>query len=72
MSIKKRNDKIKVGLVQINNSFDQQNYVPLSVGFLHSYAQTHAQNFDEFEFLKEKKGDKTWRAFLLGLLKYGK
>jgi|SRR3989338_3415382 len=52
MSIKKRNDKIKVGLVQINNSFDQQNYVPLSVGFLHSYAQTHAQNFDEFEFLK--------------------
>ena len=42
--------KIKVGMVQINNSFDRQNYLPLSLGFLHSYAQKHAKNFDDFEF----------------------
>tara|TARA_Y100000034_G_scaffold20722_2_gene23742 strand:- start:14590 stop:16572 length:1983 start_codon:yes stop_codon:yes gene_type:complete len=44
-------EKSKVGLVQINNSFDGQSYLPLSVGFLHSYAQKHARNFDDFEFL---------------------
>ncbi len=25
----------------------------------------------EFEFLKEKKGDKTWRQFILELANYG-
>ena len=44
------NKKIKVGMVQINNSFDRQNYLPLSLGFLHSYAQKHAKNFNNFEF----------------------
>ena len=47
----KDKEKIKVGMVQINNSFDRQNYLPLSLGFLHSYAKKHAKNFDEFEFL---------------------
>ncbi len=47
MADKKR---IKVGMVQINNSFDRQNYLPLSLGFLHSYAQKHAKNFNDFEF----------------------
>lgn len=44
-------DKIKVGMVQINNSFDRQNYFPLSLGFIHSYAQAHSKNFRDFEFL---------------------
>tara|TARA_Y100000034_G_C6880705_1_gene403522 strand:+ start:6 stop:1997 length:1992 start_codon:yes stop_codon:yes gene_type:complete len=44
-------EKTKVGLVQINNSFSGQEYLPLSVGYLHSYAQEHADNFDDFEFL---------------------
>ncbi len=42
--------KIKVGMVQINNSFDRQDYLPLSLGFLHSYAKAHAKNFNDFEF----------------------
>ncbi len=46
----KSRKKIKVGMVQINNSFDRQNYLPLSLGFLYSYAQKHAKNFDNFEF----------------------
>lgn len=36
-------DKIKVGLVQINNSFSNQNYLPYSVGLLQAYAQKYAQ-----------------------------
>ncbi len=44
-------NKIKVGMVQINNSFDNQHYLPLSLGFLHSYAQENAKNIEDFEFL---------------------
>tara|TARA_Y100000310_G_scaffold325155_1_gene388202 strand:- start:918 stop:2930 length:2013 start_codon:yes stop_codon:yes gene_type:complete len=44
-------EKTKVGLVQINNSFDGQSYFPLSIGYLHSHAKRHASNFDDFEFL---------------------
>ncbi len=43
-------DRTKVGMVQINNSFSGQNYLPLSLGFLHSFARTHAPNFADFEF----------------------
>ena len=50
MGAAKKEKKIKVGMVQINNSFDRQNYLPLSLGFLHSYAQKHAKNFNDFEF----------------------
>jgi len=42
--------KIKIGMVQINNSFSGQNYLPLSIGFLTSYAKKYAKNFNEFEF----------------------
>lgn len=42
--------KAKVGMVQINNSFSGQEYLPLSLGFLHSFAKAHAPNFDDFEF----------------------
>jgi len=41
----------KVGLVQINNSFSGQNYLPLSVGMLQAYAENNLSNPDEFEWL---------------------
>lgn len=43
--------KIKIGLVQINNSFYNQNYFPYSLGFLQAYSQKHLRNIDDFEFL---------------------
>jgi radical SAM superfamily enzyme YgiQ (UPF0313 family) len=43
--------KIKVGLVQINNSFPDQEYFPYSVGLLHAYALAHLKNSGSFEFL---------------------
>ncbi|MBI5140275.1 MAG: cobalamin B12-binding domain-containing protein, partial [Candidatus Vogelbacteria bacterium] len=43
--------KIKLGLVNINNSFSNQDYFPYSVGILQAYAQEHASNIDEFEFI---------------------
>ena len=43
--------KIQVGLVQINNSFSGQNYLPLSVGMLQAYAQKYLGHPKEYEFL---------------------
>ena len=43
--------KTKVGMVQINNSFTNQNYFPYSIGTLQAYAQKHLANIDDFEFL---------------------
>ena len=43
--------KIKVGMVQINNSFSNQNYLPYSLGLLQTFAQRYAKNIDMFEFL---------------------
>jgi radical SAM superfamily enzyme YgiQ (UPF0313 family) len=42
--------KIKVGLVQINNSFSNQNYFPYSVGILQAYAQKYLKDKELFEF----------------------
>ncbi len=42
---------LTVALVQINNSFSGQNYLPYSVACLQSYVQGHAQNPDRFRFL---------------------
>ena len=42
---------IKVGLVQINNSFSGQNYLPLSVGMLQSHAQDSLTQPNNYEFL---------------------
>ena len=42
---------IKVGLVQINNSFSGQNYFPYSVGLLQAYAEKYLHNPNNFEFL---------------------
>lgn len=48
---KRLHDKIKLGMVQINNSFSGQNYLPYSLGFLQGYAQRYLKSRDEFEFL---------------------
>jgi hypothetical protein len=42
---------VRVGLVQINNSFSNQNYLPYSVGMLQAYAQRHLAHPERFEFL---------------------
>lgn len=39
-----------VGLVQINNSFSGQNYLPYAVGMLEAYARRHLPDADRFEF----------------------
>jgi radical SAM superfamily enzyme YgiQ (UPF0313 family) len=43
-------EPVKVGLVQINNSFSGQNYLPYSVACLQSYAKTHASRPDRYQF----------------------
>ncbi len=42
--------KTKVGLVQINNSFSGQNYLPYSVGILQAYARKHLTHLEDYEF----------------------
>ena len=42
--------KIKVGLVQLNNSFSDQYYLPLAVGMLQAYAQKHLAHPNSYEF----------------------
>jgi hypothetical protein len=44
------NNKVRVGLVQINNSFSGQNYLPLSIGLLQAYALKNLNNPSDFEF----------------------
>ncbi|OGN22140.1 MAG: hypothetical protein A2918_03205 [Candidatus Yanofskybacteria bacterium RIFCSPLOWO2_01_FULL_42_49] len=43
--------KIKIGPIQLNNSFSGQCYLPLSVGMLQAYAQKHLSYADHYEFL---------------------
>jgi len=42
---------IKVGLVQINNSFSGQNYLPYSLACLRSYIEDHAPEPARYQFL---------------------
>lgn len=42
---------VKVGLVQVNNSFSNQNYLPYSVGLLQAYAQKYLADKAAFKFL---------------------
>jgi radical SAM superfamily enzyme YgiQ (UPF0313 family) len=51
MNITENGHKLKVGLVQINNSFSGQNYLPLTVGMLQAYAQKYLQHPENYEFL---------------------
>lgn len=43
--------KTHVGLVQINNSFSNQNYLPYSAGLLQAYAQKYAPSPERYQFL---------------------
>ncbi|MDN3513538.1 MAG: radical SAM protein [Candidatus Brocadia sp.] len=47
----KNHETKKLGMVQINNSFSGQNYLPYSLGFLQGYAQRHLKDIGKFEFL---------------------
>ena len=42
---------IKIGLVQINNSFSGQNYLPYSIALLQTYVQKFAVEPQRYEFL---------------------
>jgi radical SAM superfamily enzyme YgiQ (UPF0313 family) len=44
-------NEIIVGLVQINNSFSNQNYIPYSVGLLQAYTQKYAKVPEQYKFL---------------------
>jgi radical SAM superfamily enzyme YgiQ (UPF0313 family) len=43
-------NQTQVGLVQINNSFSNQNYLPLSVGMLQVYSQQHLEHPEQYLF----------------------
>ena len=44
MQLNEESRSLDIGLIQINNSFSDQNYLPLSVGMLQAYAETHAKD----------------------------
>lgn len=44
--------KISIGLVQINNKFSGQIYLPYSIACLQSYAEQYCDNIQSFEFLE--------------------
>lgn len=46
-----KDNPTKIGLVQINNSFSGQNYLPYSVAMLQAYAQKHAADINQYQFL---------------------
>ncbi len=48
---KKPDKKIKIGFAQVNNSFSEQCYLPLSIGMLQAYAQKHLTYSGDYEFL---------------------
>ena len=48
---RENSQNIKVGLVQINNSFSGQSYLPYSTGLLQAYAQKHTKVPDRYKFL---------------------
>lgn len=50
MTTDKSTKKIEVGLVQINNTYSGENYLPLSVGMLQAYAQKHLQQPENYTF----------------------
>ena len=41
----------RVGLVQINNSFSGQNYLPYAAGLLEAYVRKYARAPERFEFM---------------------
>ena len=51
MKISGNHKKTRVGLVQVNNSFSEQHYLPLSVGVIQAYALRYLSQPDSYEFL---------------------
>src|SRR3989338_5720911 len=51
VAVKPPAKKINIGLIQLNNSFSEQCYFPLSVGMNQIYAQTYLSYPDYFRFL---------------------
>src|SRR3989344_4428710 len=51
MEVQNRGRPIKVGLVQINNSYSGKSYLPLSIGMLQAYAQKALESPQNFEFM---------------------
>ncbi len=47
----KPKNKLKIGLVQLNNSFSDQNYFPQSVGMIQAYAQKYLTHAEDYDFL---------------------
>jgi len=43
--------KLKIGLVQINNSFSGQNYLPYSIALLQTYVQKFSATPERYEFM---------------------
>ena len=43
--------KTKVGMIQINNTFSERSYLPLSVGMLQAYTQRYLSQPDNYEFM---------------------
>jgi len=43
-------DRVVVGLVQINNSFSGQNYLPYSVALLQTYVEKNAREPGRYQF----------------------
>ncbi len=50
-TVPKPSRQIKIGLIQLGNSFSGQCYFPLSMGMLQAYAQKHLTHPDSYEFL---------------------
>lgn len=50
MTLKEDHDAVSIGLVQINNSFSGQSYLPYSVGILQAYAQANAVDPSRYRF----------------------
>lgn len=46
-----RQDRVSIGLVQINNSFSGQNYLPYSIALLQTYVQKKSPNPGRYQFL---------------------
>src|SRR5258708_25561072 len=42
---------LRVSLVQINNSFSGQNYLPYSAGLLHAYADKNGRHPERYEWV---------------------
>ena len=51
MPASRNSSPLTVGLVQINNSFSGQNYLPYSTGLLQSYVEKYAAHPDRYTFL---------------------